>query len=74
MSIYLFVIDGLGMWNSEKKSTFHLLDEKCSFNDNDLSFLYKIGLKYHSPAGILLLYKNISFYATCPPVTQGFRF
>ena len=45
MSIYLFVIDGLGMWNAEKKSTFQLLDEKCSFNDNDLSFLYKIGFK-----------------------------
>ena len=35
---------------------------------------FHAGLKYHSPAGILLLYKNISFYATCPPVTQGFRF
>ena len=35
---------------------------------------FHAGLKYHSPAGILLLYKNISFYATCPAVTQGFRF
>lgn len=45
MSIYLFVIDGLGMWNSDKKSTFHLLNERCHFNDNDLSFLNKIGFK-----------------------------
>lgn len=45
MSIFLFVIDGLGIWNPEKKSTFDSLTEICSVNGSELPFLYRVGLK-----------------------------
>lgn len=45
MSIFLFVIDGLGMWNTEKKSTFDELRERCNIDNRVLPFLYKVGLK-----------------------------
>jgi len=45
MSIFLFVIDGLGIWNANTKSTFDELREKCSIDSRWLSFLYKVGLK-----------------------------
>ncbi len=45
MSVYLFVIDGLGIWNSEKKSTFDTLRESGYLEDSELPFLYKVGLE-----------------------------
>lgn len=45
MSIFLFVIDGLGIWNSGKKSTFDELKKVCNMDSSILPFLYKVGLK-----------------------------
>lgn len=45
MSIFLFVIDGLGIWNVNKKSTFDELREMFSIDSRVLPFLYKVGLK-----------------------------
>lgn len=45
MSIFLFVIDGLGIWNTDKKSTFDELREICYIDSCVLPFMYKMGLK-----------------------------
>lgn len=45
MSIFLFVIDGLGIWNNDKKSTFDELREMCNVDNRVLPFLYKVGLQ-----------------------------
>lgn len=45
MSVYLFVVDGLGVWNSERKSTLDYLMEMFGIDSSVFPFLYKVGLK-----------------------------
>lgn len=46
MSVFLFVIDGFGIWNDKKASTFENLKNLCGIECKDIPFLSQIGLEY----------------------------